>query len=208
MAPQSMKQINIINERSNEYFKSPGSVKQCIKAKREGRTSTHYIDFDNITIDPYQTEDIVYLYSYYINEIVKQNSVDFLVFIDKADGGTVGAIKISGAISMQTKIPTTILRMGKERPSEKLKLPYENSYRNGLKYILITDHVSGGQEVLNAIKAIKENGGIVTDVVTYTSEDTLNVKNIEDIGVHFHTIKMIPLDLNRVGISISKAITA
>ncbi len=194
------KRVNELNKRSNEYFRDPGCVKQCTKAHRSGILSSHYIDFDNMTIDPFKAEDIVLLYSYKINEIIEKHPVDFLAFIEKADGGTTGTLKMSIAISIKTKIPNISLRMGKELAREKLKMPYDMNSRKGLKYILITDHISSGQEVLKSIKVIEENGGKVTDLITYTSESHIDVEEIETIGINFHTIKT-DLDLKSVGIS-------
>lgn len=190
----------LLKEKTKQYFHSQGSVKQCLRVLRSGLDSDWYIDFDHMTIDPFQTEHIVEAYVMEIYKIIREYPVDFLAFIEKSDGGTVGAIRLAAAISIPTRIPSITIRLRKEIYSEKLKIPIDIHHRKNLKFILLTDHSTTGAEVKRAIKAIQSNGAIVTDVIAYSVREEIDITEIEETGINFHFIQQTPKALEDIGI--------
>lgn len=196
----NLKQMYLLKEKTKQYFHSQGSVKQCLRVLRSGLNSDLFIDFDHMTVDPFQTEHIVETYVMEIYKIIREYPVDFLAFIEKSDGGTVGAIRLAAAISIPTRIPNVTIRLSKELNSEKLKIPIDIKHRENLKFILLTDHSTTGAEVKKAIKAIQSNGAIVTDVIAYSVRREIDISEIEKAGVNFHFIQQTSDALEDLGI--------
>lgn len=196
----NLKQMYLLKEKTKQYFHSQGSVKQCLRVLRSGLDSDWYIDFDHLTIDPFQTEHIVEAYVMEIYKIIREYPVDFLAFIEKSDGGTIGAIRLAAAISIPTRIPNITIRLCKEIDSEKLKIPIKIQHRKNLKFILLTDHSTTGAEVKKAIKAIQSNGAIVTDVIAYSVREEIDIGEIEKTGTNIHFIQQTPKALEDIGI--------
>jgi len=203
-------EVSKIRERGKEeFFKSPGVIKTSKRGLRTGIVADYYIDFDNGTVDPFTAADVVSLYVIKINEILRQRSIDYLGFIEKDAGGTVGAVKAALAISIMTKIPNILIKLGKELEFERVKLqPISDKWQlGGSRFILITDHCTTGREAIKAVSAIEKNGGIVTDVVAYTSRsDRIKTRQFEERNITFHSIYNLPEDLKNVGIDIESKI--
>lgn len=196
----NLKQMYLLREKTKEYFRSPGGVRQCLRVLRKGLDSDLYADFDNITIDPFQTEHIVQAYVAEIYKIIREHPTDFLAFIEKSDGGTIGAIRLAAAISILTRIPNITIRLQKEIDSEKLKIPLELDQRKNLRFILLTDHSTTGGELIKSIKVIRSNGAIVTDIIAYSIRHEVNIGDFEKMGIKFHYIQLIPDALIDIGL--------
>jgi len=175
-----------------------------------GLSEPYFVDFDVLINDPYRCEQIVRLYVLKIREINSKRPIDLLGFIEKYSGGTIGAIRIAGAISIFTRIPNVPIRLTKEIRFERVKIPPvigkpTKGRFSGAKIVVVTDHVTTGGEVLNAIDAVRYNGGEVTDVIAFTARtDKVRLNDFAERGVRFHSLFKLPEDLHRIGIIIEE----
>lgn len=186
-------------QRLSSIFSDPSIVRQSKHRLRGGEEATFFVDFDIATNDPQICAGIVQNYSAKLLEITLKRNIDFIAFIEKMGRATVGAIRVAGAISIDTGIPSFIIRIGKELPFEKIKLygkrglPAKHKLTD-LKIALITDHMTSGAEILQAIKIIEDAKGNVSDVLVHTlkpqaAEDTIKI--LLDKGIVFHSLNYI-----------------
>ncbi|MCD4845165.1 MAG: hypothetical protein K8R25_11835 [Methanosarcinales archaeon] len=184
-----------------EIFIKRGSIKSSIRGFKSGIYDNYYIDFDIITSDPLQAKNVVEQLTYKINDIKTKQRIDYLGFLEKRIKGTIGALQASLAISVMTGIPHIIIRLSKELDFDRIKIPNRssltrNSQLSGLNVVLITDHITTGNEIIKSVDTIRNNGGTVSDVITYTVRlDKLNHKKFEDRNLELHSIYKIPDDI-------------
>lgn len=165
--------IREAQDRAAEYLTRPGVIKASTHLEKSGKPTPYYVDFDNYTHDPDMAKDVLELFKRRIAEIKSIRRVDALAFIEKAAGGTTGALRFSCALSIVTKLPNITVRMAKEIDFEQIKLPSRKGgdvkkRLEGLQQVLVTDHCTTGREVLKAADIIERNGGKVTDIVAFT----------------------------------------
>ncbi len=156
---------------AREFFLTPGVIKASSHSLRRGKKDDYYFDLDYLLNEPYQAEMVLDIYGSMINAIKEENPVDFLAFIEKASGGTVGAIRLAVALSIKTRLPNLSVRLRKEISFEKIKARFPDEGLKGLKglrAIIVSDHCTTGNEVLPAAKALKDHGAVVDHAVAYT----------------------------------------
>lgn len=153
---------------AREFFLKPGVIKASSHGLRSGKKDDYYFDLDYLLNEPYQAEMVLDIYASMINAIKEENPIDFLAFIEKASGGTVGAIRLAVALSIKTRLPNLSVRPRKEISFEKIKARFPDAGLKGLRAIIVSDHCTTGNEVLLAAKALEENGALVDHAVAYT----------------------------------------
>lgn len=104
--------------------------------------------------------------------------VDRLTFIEKDSGGPVGALTLKDLLSLETKIPSAIVRLGRKGPALKIKMvhPQVASSSPGdfktiepdfsvngepERVVIVSDVATTGTTILNTAKQIEEAGGKV-----------------------------------------------
>jgi orotate phosphoribosyltransferase len=162
-----------LREETREYFRLPSVFKASTRLFRVGFPEPYYIDFDLIINDPYRCEEVAKYYAFNILEISRKHSVDILGFLEKSGGGTSGAIRLAGLISSLTHIPNVLIRLARELEYDQVKLPLVEGMplterMSNIMVTIVTDHVTTGTELLDAVDAVEYNGGKVTNVVAYT----------------------------------------
>ena len=186
-------ELNIIKDKLREDFLKPGVGH----------------DFDKIVYGPEKCEWMVGLFTEKIRDIAAQgNEIDFLAFIQKDNGGITGAIKLEGAISIETGIPSTTIRLGKESKAARIKFPWgEGENKKGMvadsRAILITDNCVTGKQILRAIKTLEYYGAKVEDVIAFTVDTEKikeNMDTFKEKGIAIHSFNRIPEDMDLVGI--------
>jgi orotate phosphoribosyltransferase len=183
-----------LSEETKEFFRKPFVFKTSTRLLRVGIPEHYYIDFDLIINDPYRCEEVAKLYAANILDLSREDPIDLLGFLEKSGGGTSGAIRLAGFISSLTHIPNALVRLTRELEYEQVKLPpvEGKTLRQrmiGMKIAIVTDHVTTGMELLDAIDAVEYNGGKVTNVVTYTLRTDL-VKKEEFTRRKIHLISL------------------
>jgi orotate phosphoribosyltransferase len=196
----------MIYERLRTYFRTPGTVKTSLHQLKGGASSDYFFDLDYNLNDPIICEDIVLFYTNEVQKIARRRRVDFIGFIEKPSGGvrpsggTVGAIRLAGAISIYSGIPNVVIRLSKHLLTERLKVPYQTykpdpQFLSGLNSILVTDHISQGREIISAIETITRAGGTVSDIIAYTIRpDFVRWEYFEEKRVEIHAYCRLPRD--------------
>ena len=178
---------------AREFFLAPGVIKASNHGLRLGSKDDYYFDLDFLINDPYKCQKVLGIYTDLIQEIKQNTPIDFLVFIDKASGGTVGAIRLSAALSINTNIPNVTVRPGKAISFEKVKIPRSKNGLKKLRAIIISDHCTSGSEVLLAADILRENGAIVEHAVVYTIRpDKLEANRFQDANITLRNAFELP----------------
>ncbi len=194
-------EMELMYERAKKYFKAEGVVKRSMHGLRRGGKSPHYSDFDSAVNDPHRCEVIANIYADKIQKITRERKIDLLSPIEKDKSGTTGVIRLVGVISILTGLPNVPVRLGKELRFERLKIPRDEGKPwkgrlNQPNVVILTDHCTGGDEVLKAVDAIEYNGGIVTDVIACTYvPDEFNWDAFEKRGIIPHFEYPLPKEL-------------
>jgi orotate phosphoribosyltransferase len=104
--------------------------------------------------------------------------VDRLTFIEKDSGGPVGALTLKDLLSLETKVPSAVVRLGRKGPALKIKMVHphvvssspgdfktiEPKFRvNGdpERVVVVSDVATTGTTILDTAKRIEEAGGQV-----------------------------------------------
>lgn len=178
-------------------FLTDGVIKTSWRGYLSGLTDKYYVDFDNLTSDPSTAKNVVDQYVGKLDEISKHRTINYLAFIQK-DIGTVGALKISGALSIVSEIPSILIRPSKEISFDKIKIPSKpinkrNEQLLNSNVVIITDHITTGKEVLDAVNTVENNGGKVTGVIAFTVRtDRFIPEPFETKKIEFNYIYQIP----------------
>lgn len=189
-----------------DHFRTPGAFRTSTHAYRMGLKGKFYMDFDHIVHDPIQCEEIVRLFAEKVEEIQAAHAVEAVGFLEKADGGTTGALTIAGAVSIFTRLPNLVVRLWKGIPSERIKLPpvpgqSASKRLADMSVVLITDHSTSGEELVRAVEAVAHFGARVEDVIIYTSiERRLKEEAFEKIRVH--RVHLLPRDAVAAGLEV------
>ncbi len=199
---------------AREFFLNPGVIKASSHGLRSGSKDDYYFDLDYLLNEPYQAEMVLDIYTSMINAIKQESSIDFLAFIEKASGGTMGAIRLSVALSIKTRLPNLSVRLRKEIRSEKIKARFSNEGLKGLRAIIVSDHCTSGSEVLLTAKALRKQHVLVEDAVVYTirpdkidwenfKEDNINLRCAFKLPPSFKMISQESKDLGAIAVAIN-----
>lgn len=135
-----------------------------------------YIDFDLAVRDPYHAARIASLYALVVSRIKRDVTVDSLAFIKKDDttaSNTIGAISLAALIATREEVwrPYVIVRLDKDIPHERIKFHDASNYSEllrGLNFVLVTDHISRGREIMKAVKTLWSYDATVTGIISYS----------------------------------------
>jgi orotate phosphoribosyltransferase len=189
-----------------DHFRTPGAFRTSRHASRMGLKRPFYMDFDHLVHDPVQCEEIVRLIAERIQEIHSSHPVHAVGFIEKAEGGTTGALTIAGAVSIFTRLPNLVVRLWKDIPSERIKLPPVRGQRSserlaGMNVVVVTDHSTTGDEVLRAARAVEYFGAKVEDVIIYTSIESERKKDAFG-RMNVHLVHLLPQEAIAAGLEV------
>lgn len=190
------------------YFKRPGAIKTSVRSLKSGGKAEWFFDVDPLLNDPVGCRNATFLYVECLEKLARQQRVDCFASIEKAGGGTVGAIRLAGAVSIYSGIPNVVIRLDKKIVTEQIKLPPVDGrpgkeQLQGAKIVIITDHSTTATEILKAVQVVKRNGGEVTDVIAYsTIPSELRKQELEAQGINIHSLYELPRDARSVGIGI------
>jgi orotate phosphoribosyltransferase len=195
-----------LDEEALGFYAIPGMVKHSNWLRRSGRPSEFYLDFDVLVADPYRAETVAELYVEKITAFLRQNGpVHFLGFLEKARGGTVGAIVMAVRLSGALQLPMILIRPRKDIPSERVKLPRDERGQGldlaGRRVLIVTDHCSTGEEAVEAAREVVYSGGEVAEVLAYTAAEDVDRALLEREQVAFDFIVPAGKALEVAGIS-------
>lgn len=201
-------QIRTAYQECLAYFKNLPAFKSSVRSLKSGGKAQWFFDVDPLLNDPIGCRNATLLYVEWLEKLARQKRVDCFASIEKAGGGTVGAIRLAGAISIYSGIPNIVIRLNKKIASEQIKLPPvdgrpRKEQLQEAKVVIITDHTTTASEILNAARAIRRNGGEVTDVLAFsTRPGELRYQELEKEDIDFHSLYELPRDARAVGAEI------
>jgi orotate phosphoribosyltransferase len=144
-----------------------------------------YLDFDLTIRDPVISLDVCQLYVDVIMLIRTKLVIDGLAFIkkdDAASSNTIGAIQLATLITThrEVQLPHIVVRLDKDIPHERVKFHNVVNYSSlldGKSFVIITDHISRGFEILDTISSLESYGGRVAAVISFTRRRDIFAKN-------------------------------
>lgn len=140
-----------------------------------------YIDFDLLVRTPDQAQDVASRYSRAIQQARQSQHANALAFIQKdyaESSNTVGALQLAALVSTDRRVwlPYVVVRLDKDVPHDRIKFHGDinrSTELRGYDFIVVTDHISHGSEVLDTLHTIRDFGGSTACVVTYTIREDL-----------------------------------
>jgi len=177
---------------------TPGVLCGSLRGFRGGYSRSAYFDFDQYIRDPGHMVKATQYYVLILSYLVSKRGLDLLAFVkknDMDDTNTLGVIPLIGLICSDPslRLPHVVVRLDRLLPHDRIKLDTARGRSRALEgrlVAVITDHVSRGEELYQAIVALKQYGAEVTDAVTFSVwkdlfDDSYGPK-IANLGTQFH----------------------
>jgi hypothetical protein len=138
----------------------------CVRGSTGDTMRSSYFDFDIYARDPGQVNRVVELFTQAIEKLDFVKEINLLAFIKKNDiddSKTIGLLPLAAAISTDERVwlPYITVRLGRIG-YDKIKINRNIEYSNALrgKHVLVlTDHVTKGAELEEAVRAVTDSGG-------------------------------------------------
>ena len=157
-----------------------GLLKECGAIKfghfvlTSGAVSDYYVDIKKASTKPDVLKKIVEMMSEYAE------GYDYLA------GMELGAVPLLVALSLETGIPYVIIR--KEKKGHGTSKQIEGDDINNKKVLIIEDVTTSGGSVVKTINTIRQNKGLVDEVLVVVDRES----GAEEI-LHDHDVNFIPL---------------
>jgi hypothetical protein len=176
----------------------PGVLSGSQRGYRVGFIKPVYFDFDQYVRDPGYMMKVTQFYISVITCLMRKGTVDLLAFLKKNDiddQSTLGVLPLIGLICTDPDIwlPHIVVRADRMLPHDRIKLDVATDRLHSLEgrvVVIITDHVSSGDELYQAILDVKAYGASVSDAVAFSVwKDLFDIKygpEIARLGVQFH----------------------
>lgn len=161
-----------------------GALSSSVILPREAGDSTlPYFDFDVYVRDPGYMESVAYWYVTairYIRALEEREGrrgPEIIAYIHKDYGNdpvTVGVAPLVGLVATHPdiRLPQVAVRLDRRRlPHNQVKIGEPGNMGRalqGVEAVLLTDHVTGGEELLHAILALKSYGAEVRNSVVFS----------------------------------------
>jgi len=139
-----------------------------------GRESDYYVDIKRAITDP-EVLDV-------IARLIKGEVED----ADRIAGPALGAVPIATAVSLYSRKPLLMIR--KEKKGYGTSKLIEGELNNGERVAVVEDVTTTGGSLLRAVRAIKENGGVVERTFVVVDREEGAVEEFKKRG-----IELIPL---------------
>lgn len=144
-----------------------------------GKESNYYVNMKMAITDPKILKTIAKIVSSQISE----------ERIDKIAGPALGAVPIATAICLESEIPMLMIRKAKKGYGTSKLI--EGTLQEGDSIVVVEDVTTTGNSLLKAIRAIKENGGVVKRAVVVVDRDEGAIENLKNEGVFLEPLLSI-----------------
>lgn len=141
-----------------------------------GKESNYYVDMKRAITDP----EILLKVAEIISD--KMDNLE----VDKIAGPTLGAIPVVTAVSIVSSIPMLMIRKAKKEYGTSELI--EGDLLEGDKVIVLEDVTTTGNSLINAVKAISENGGIVEKAFVIVDRNEGAIDNLKREGIDLKPI--------------------
>jgi orotate phosphoribosyltransferase len=136
-----------------------------------GKESDYYVDMKRAITDPEILLKVAEIISEKINELE----------IDRIAGPALGAIPIVTAVSIVSKNPMLMIRKTKKDYGTSELI--EGDLNKGDSVIVLEDVTTTGNSLINAVKAVSENGGLVKKAYVIVDRNEGAIENLKKEGV-------------------------
>ncbi len=157
-----------------ELLKDCGAIKFGRFVLTSGAVSDYYVDIKKASTKPDVLKKIVKIMSEYAK------GYDYLA------GMELGAVPLLVALSLETEIPYVIIR--KEKKGHGTSKQIEGDDINNKKVLIIEDVTTSGGSVIKTINTIRQNKGLVDEVVVVVDRESGAEEKLHD-----HDVNFIPL---------------
>ncbi len=136
-----------------------------------GKESDYYVDMKRAITDP----EILLKVAEIISEKIDEHE------IDRIAGPALGAIPIVTAVSIVANIPMLMIRKSKKDYGTSELI--EGDLNKGDSVIVLEDVTTTGNSLINAVKAVSENGGLVKKAYVIVDRNEGAIDNLKKEGV-------------------------
>ena len=170
------------NKMANILFKID-AIKFGVFKLSSGKASPYYIDLRVIPSFPDAFREICDFYAEYItNQIGVKN-------FDRMAGVPLTGIIFASQVAYNLKKPFVYVRKGVRLRGRERRV--EGVLVSGERVLLIDDLVTTGLTVKKAAKAVRAEGGVVTDAVVFLDREEGGNQVLEKNGIKLHTLLKI-----------------
>lgn len=168
--------MNNSNRQLIELLKENKVIKLGKFTLSSGRESDYYVDMKRAVTNPSILRQVAEI----ISDRIDKRSVD------KIAGPALGAIPLVTAVSLSTGIPMLMIRKAKkDYGTSKL---IEGDLEMGDHVVVLEDVTTTGNSLIEAIKAIEENGGKVQKAFVIVDRDEGALKRVKEKGIDFEPL--------------------
>ena len=138
-----------------------------------GAKSSYYINIKKASTNP----RVLYLMSQLMAEKMQRENIR----PDRIAGIVLGSIPLAAALSMATGIPYVMVR--KEQKDHGTKDLIEGDLNPGDKVLVVEDVITTAGSSVKAISTLRENGAVITDIMSVVDREGGGKENLSKIGV-------------------------
>jgi len=154
-----------------QLLKECGAIKFGKFVLTSGATSDYYIDIKKASTNPN------------ILKKIANAMAEYAKGYDLLAGMELGAVPLVVALSLETNIPYVIIR--KEKREHGTGKQIEGGEVNGKRVLVIEDVTTSGGSVIKTIQIIRENQGIVDEVLTVVDRESGAEEKLRSSDVSF-----------------------
>jgi orotate phosphoribosyltransferase len=138
-----------------------------------GAKSDYYINIKKASTNP----KVLYLISQLMAEKMQTENIR----PDRIAGIVLGSIPLAAALSMATGIPYVMVR--KEQKDHGTQQLIEGDLNKGEKVLVVEDVITTAGSSVKAIEVLRENGAVVSDIISVVDREGGGKENLAGIGV-------------------------
>ncbi len=159
----------------SERLKEIGAIRFGDFILRSGKRSNYYVDLKKATCDPLTLSMMADAVAERIPEGV-----------DRIAGLELGSVPIAAVVSVKSGISMIIVR--KEKKGYGTGNQIEGNINDGDEILIIEDTTTTGGQIVKAIKAIREAGGIVNKAIVVVNREEGADEALKNEGVELISI--------------------
>ena len=161
----------MIKEEFIKLLENCGAIQFGRFTLRSGAISDYYIDIKKASTNPI------------ILKTIAKAMADYTNGYDILAGMELGAVPLVVAVSLETNIPYVIIR--KEKKEHGTGKQIEGGEIKGKRVLIIEDVTTSGGSVIKSIQVIRENQGIVDEVLAVVDRESGAEKKMKELDVSF-----------------------
>jgi len=161
----------MIKEEFIKLLEKCGAIQFGHFVLRSGAISDYYIDIKKASTNPL------------ILKTIAQAMAEYTKGYDVLAGMELGAVPLIVALSLETNIPYVIVR--KEKKEHGTGKQIEGGDVKGKKVLIVEDVTTSGGSVIKTIQVIRDNEGIVDEVLTVVDRESGAEEKMKDLDVSF-----------------------